>query len=81
MTAFVAKSLTEAGRHIDIEDTVVAAAIEWLTMLQQEDGSFSEVGIVNNEAMQGGATKGVPLTAYVVIALLTAQVMSHLHHP
>lgn len=69
------KSLVEAGRHIDIEDKVVAEALEWLTKVQEVDGSFPEVGTVNNEAMQGGVTGSVPLTAYVVIALLTAQVM------
>lgn len=74
LTAFVAKSLAEASRHIEIEEEVVQQAVEWLTQLQQADGSFKEVGTVNNEAMQGGSGKGVSLTAYVLIALLTVEV-------
>ncbi|XP_071544261.1 CD109 antigen-like isoform X6 [Panulirus ornatus] len=73
LTAFVIKSLSEAGRHIDVEEEVLTAAVDWLLEQQQEDGSFAEVGTVNNEAMQGGASKGVPLSAYVIIALLTKQ--------
>ncbi|XP_069971751.1 thioester-containing protein 1 allele R1 isoform X4 [Penaeus vannamei] len=73
LTAFVAKSLAEASRHIEIEEEVVQQAVEWLTQLQQVDGSFKEVGTVNNEAMQGGSGKGVSLTAYVLIALLTVE--------
>nr|AEC50086.1 TEP isoform 2 [Pacifastacus leniusculus] len=73
LTAFVIKSLVEAGRHIDVEEAVVKAAIDWLIELQAADGSFPEVGTVNNEAMQGGTSRGIPLTAYVVISLLTAQ--------
>ncbi|XP_053627278.1 thioester-containing protein 1 allele R1 isoform X4 [Cherax quadricarinatus] len=73
LTAFVIKSLVEAGRHIDVEEKVVKAAMEWIIKLQAADGSFPEVGTINNEAMQGGATKGIPLTAYVIISLLTAQ--------
>lgn len=74
LTAFVAKSLAEASRHIEMEEEVVQQAVEWLTQLQQADGSFKEVGTVNNEAMQGGSGKGVSLTAYVLIALLTVEV-------
>ncbi|XP_050711942.1 thioester-containing protein 1 allele S3-like isoform X2 [Eriocheir sinensis] len=73
LTAFVAKSLTEAGRHIEVEPEVVAKAVEWLMQQQAVDGSFPEVGIVVNEAMQGGAAFGSALTAYVVMALLTTQ--------
>ncbi|KAG7166857.1 CD109 antigen-like 2 [Homarus americanus] len=73
LTAFVIKSLAEASRHIDVEPEVLKGALEWLIPLQQANGSFSEVGTVNNEAMQGGASQGVPLTAYVTIALLTVQ--------
>ncbi|KAG0723946.1 CD109 antigen [Chionoecetes opilio] len=73
LTAFVAKSLAEAGKHIEVESVVVAEAVEWLIKQQQVDGSFPEVGTVNNRAMQGGAAFGSALTAYVVMALLTTQ--------
>ncbi|MPC08389.1 CD109 antigen [Portunus trituberculatus] len=73
LTAFVAKSLAEAGRHIEVEAEVVDKAVEWLRSQQVADGSFPEVGTVNNKAMQGGAAFGSALTAYVVMALLTTQ--------
>ncbi|XP_063878059.1 thioester-containing protein 1 allele R1-like isoform X4 [Scylla paramamosain] len=73
LTAFVAKSLAEAGRHIEVEPEVVAEAVEWLRNQQAVDGSFPEVGTVNNKAMQGGAAFGAALTAYVTMALLTTQ--------
>lgn len=71
----MAKSLAEAGKHIEVEPEVVAQAIEWLMQQQGVDGSFPEVGTVVNTAMQGGAAFGSALTAYVVIALLSAQVL------
>lgn len=77
LTAFVAKSLAEAGKHIEVESEVVAEAVEWLRNQQLADGSFEEVGTVNNEAMQGGAAFGAALTAYVIMALLTTQVLVH----
>lgn len=73
LTAFVAKSLAEAKRHIEVESEVVDEAVEWLRKQQLPDGSIPEVGTVNNEAMQGGAAFGAALTAYVIMALLTAQ--------
>ena len=71
----MAKSLAEAGRHIEVEAEVVDKAVEWLRSQQVADGSFPEVGVVNNQAMQGGAAFGAALTAYVVMALLTTQVL------
>lgn len=70
----MAKSLAEASKHIEIEGEVVQEAVEWLTQQQQVDGSFKEVGTINNEAMQGGAARGISLTSYVLIALLTVEV-------
>lgn len=73
LTAFVAKSLTEASRHIDIEENIITSAVEWLTQHQELDGSFREVGTINNVALQGGATEGVPLTAFVLISIIGTQ--------
>ena len=67
----------EAGRHIEVESEVLTKAVEWLRSQQLVDGSFSEVGTVNNRAMQGGAAFGTALTSYVVMALITTQVLVH----
>lgn len=73
----MAKSLAEAGKHIEVEPEVVAEAVEWLMQQQAVDGSFPEVGTVVNRAMQGGAAFGSALTAYVIMALLSTQVLLH----
>lgn len=71
----MAQSLFEAGRHIEIENSVVMEAVDWLIKQQAADGSFPEVGVVNNQAMQGGTGAGVPLTAFVTAALVATQVI------
>lgn len=71
----MAKSLAEAGKHIEVEPEVVTEAVDWLIQQQAVDGSFPEVGTVVNTAMQGGAAFGSALTAYVVMALLSTQVL------
>lgn len=63
-----------AKRHIDIEDSVISKATEWLREMQEKDGSFREKGEVVNDDIQGGATEGVPLTAFVTISLIQMQV-------
>ncbi|KAK4294086.1 hypothetical protein Pmani_033266 [Petrolisthes manimaculis] len=73
LTAFTAQSLAEAGRHIEIENSVIIEAVDWLIEKQAVDGSFPEVGVVNNQAMQGGTGAGVPLTAFVTAALINTQ--------
>ncbi|XP_064090445.1 CD109 antigen-like isoform X2 [Macrobrachium nipponense] len=73
LTAFVAKSLSDASRHIDIEREIIDVAVEWLVDHQEVDGSFKEVGTINNEAIQGGASQGIPLTAFVLIAMMNTQ--------
>lgn len=73
LTAFVAKSLAETSRHIDVDADVINKAIEWVTQHQEVDGSFREVGAVNSVVIQGGASQGIPLTAFVLIAILGTQ--------
>ncbi|XP_068218547.1 LOW QUALITY PROTEIN: CD109 antigen-like [Palaemon carinicauda] len=73
LTAFVAKSLADASRHIDVEREIIDSAIDWLIDHQEIDGSFKEVGTINNEAIQGGASQGFPLTAFVLVAIMGAQ--------
>ena len=49
-------------------------ALKWLSANQAVNGSFPEVGKVSHTDMQGGAGKGVPLTAYVLLAFLENKV-------
>ncbi|XP_031631360.1 CD109 antigen-like [Contarinia nasturtii] len=70
LTAFVAKSFKQAEEYIDIESDVIDKALEFLSRGQAADGSFPEVGRVYDKAMQGGASKGIALTAYTTIAFL-----------
>lgn len=72
LTAFVVKSFIQAKPHIDIDNTVVDSAIQWLMARQLADGSFDEPGEVHHKAMQGGSgAKGSPaLSAFVLTAIL-----------
>ncbi|XP_020282986.1 CD109 antigen-like isoform X2 [Pseudomyrmex gracilis] len=70
LTAFVAKSFKQAAEYIAIEDRIINEALEWLSNNQASNGSFPEVGRVSHRDMQGGAAKGLALTAYTLIAFL-----------
>nr|XP_014289274.1 CD109 antigen-like isoform X3 [Halyomorpha halys] len=70
LTAFVAKSFYQATPHINVEDTIIKEALDWLVTKQEPNGNFPEVGTVSHTDMQGGAGKGLALTAYVLTALL-----------
>jgi len=70
LTAFVARSFKQAQRHMAIEDRIIEQALNWVAVNQAVNGSFPEVGKVSHTDMQGGAGKGVPLTAYVLLAFL-----------
>lgn len=74
LTAFVVKSFKQAENYIDIEGKIIDEALAFLNTTQAHDGSFSEFGHVIHEAMQGGSSKGVALTAYVTIAFLRNKV-------
>ena len=74
LTAFVARSFKQAQRHMAIEDRIIEQALNWVAVNQAVNGSFPEVGKVSHTDMQGGAGKGVPLTAYVLLAFLENKV-------
>lgn len=83
MTAFVAKSFKQADKYIDIDEKIVNEALKWLSTVQAADGSFPEFGQVSHDAMQGGSSKGIALTAYTVIAFLKNKVCANrniFHH-
>ncbi|XP_044019727.1 CD109 antigen-like isoform X2 [Aphidius gifuensis] len=70
LTAFVAKSFKQASQYIIVEDRIINDALLWLTNVQAPNGSFPEVGQVSHKDMQGGAAKGLALTAYTLTAFL-----------
>lgn len=73
LTAFVAKSFNQASKHIDVDQNIIQEALMFLSFMQAENGSFPEVGHVSHQAMQGGASKGIALTAYTLITFLEAK--------
>jgi CD109 antigen len=71
LTAFVVRSFQDAKRYIFIDDVIVKKSVKFLLKQQKENGEFQEAGEVHHKAMQGGSgASGVPLTAYVTLALL-----------
>lgn len=52
MTAFVVRSFHQAKEFMEIDDDVMANALEWLAKQQKADGSFGEPGEVHHKAMQ-----------------------------
>ena len=74
LTAFVAKSFYQANKYINIEKQIIYDALKWLSSKQDSNGSFPEVGKVSHRDMQGGAAKGLALTAYTLITFLENQV-------
>jgi CD109 antigen len=74
LTAFVAKSFRQAMPYINVEEKIIQEALHWLSTNQASNGSFPEVGKVSHQDMQGGASKGLALTAYTLIAFLENQV-------
>lgn len=70
LTAFVARSFNQASKYILIDRNVIKQALDFLSGIQNSNGSFSEVGQVSHKEMQGGASKGIALTAYTLITFL-----------
>uniref|UniRef100_A0AAF5RX59 TEP1-F n=1 Tax=Wuchereria bancrofti TaxID=6293 RepID=A0AAF5RX59_WUCBA len=72
LTAFVVRSFKQAQQFIFIDEHILQESIAFLNaQQQQENGAFAERGEVHHKAIQGGAAEGgVPLTAYVYVALL-----------
>jgi len=69
LSAFVAKVFFEAKQYIPVEDDKLAKILNWVMVQQTGTGSFNEPGRVIHTDMQGGSSRGVPLTAYVLISL------------
>lgn len=74
LTAFVARSFRQAAEHITVQDDIVDNSLKWLSATQADDGSFTEKGSICHKEMQSGASNGVALTAYVLIAFVINKV-------
>lgn len=74
LTAFVAKSFHQATKYIQVDAEIVKQALKFLSQVQDANGSFPEVGTVCHTDMQGGSSKGLGLTAYVLITFLENEV-------
>lgn len=70
LTAFVAKSFNQASKFILIDEAIVKQALDFLSSVQAQNGSFPEVGHVSHKDMQGGSSNGIALTAYTLITFL-----------
>ncbi|KRZ30234.1 Antigen -like protein, partial [Trichinella pseudospiralis] len=71
LTAFVVRSFSEAKSFIFIDEEKLKLSAAFLASQQKENGMFEENGQVLHKGLQGGSGQGgVPLTAYVYIALL-----------
>lgn len=74
LTAFVLKSYAEARPWIEIDEKEISHPTDWLFRHQDSDGCFPTVGMLHHKAMKGGVKTPATLTAYVLIALLEADV-------
>ncbi|XP_042688696.1 alpha-2-macroglobulin-like protein 1 [Centrocercus urophasianus] len=70
LTAFVLKSFGQARAFVAIEERHITDAQHWLQKQQQESGCFHSVGKLFNNALQGGVSDELSLSAYVTAALL-----------
>lgn len=73
LTAFVARSFNQASKYMTIDSNAINDALRYLEYVQHQDGSFPELGLVLNKALQGGSSNGVGLTAYVLLTFLENQ--------
>ncbi|KAJ8280611.1 hypothetical protein GJAV_G00056880 [Gymnothorax javanicus] len=70
LTAFVLKSFGGARPYIFVDPDHITLAKTWLQDKQKPDGCYRSVGSLFNNAMKGGVSDEVSLTAYITAALL-----------
>ncbi|NXJ67571.1 A2ML1 protein, partial [Rostratula benghalensis] len=70
LTAFVLKSFGQARAYVAIEERHITDALHWLQKQQQQKGCFRSVGKLFNNALQGGVSDELSLSAYVTAAIL-----------
>ncbi|NWT13337.1 A2ML1 protein, partial [Vireo altiloquus] len=70
LTAFVLKSFGQARAYVAIEERHITDALRWLRQQQRDGGCFRSVGKLFNNALQGGVSDELSLSAYVTAAML-----------
>ncbi|XP_015506829.1 alpha-2-macroglobulin-like protein 1 [Parus major] len=70
LTAFVLKSFGQARAYVAIEERHITDALRWLQQHQRKSGCFRSVGRLFNNALQGGVSDELSLSAYVTAAML-----------
>ncbi|NXI85306.1 A2ML1 protein, partial [Rhipidura dahli] len=70
LTAFVLKSFGQARAYVAIEERHITDALRWLRQHQRPSGCFRSVGKLFNNALQGGVSDELSLSAYVTAAML-----------
>ncbi|NWR97756.1 A2ML1 protein, partial [Motacilla alba] len=70
LTAFVLKSFGQARAYVAIEERHITDALRWLQQRQKKSGCFRSVGKLFNNALQGGVSDELSLSAYVTAAML-----------
>ncbi|NXR40919.1 A2ML1 protein, partial [Zosterops hypoxanthus] len=70
LTAFVLKSFGQARAYVAIEERHITDALRWLQQHQSKSGCFRSMGKLFNNALQGGVSDELSLSAYVTAAML-----------
>ncbi|NXP19114.1 A2ML1 protein, partial [Scytalopus superciliaris] len=70
LTAFVLKSFGQAKAYVAIEERHITDALRWLQGQQKPTGCFNSVGKLFNNALKGGVSDELSLSAYVTAAML-----------
>ncbi|NXG03060.1 A2ML1 protein, partial [Sakesphorus luctuosus] len=70
LTAFVLKSFGQAKAYVAIEERHISDALGWLQKQQLPSGCFRSVGKLFNNALKGGVSDELSLSAYVTAAML-----------
>ncbi|NWU05513.1 A2ML1 protein, partial [Cephalopterus ornatus] len=70
LTAFVLKSFGQARAYVAIEERHITDALSWLQQQQRPTGCFRSVGKLFNNALKGGVSDELSLSAYVTAAML-----------
>ncbi|XP_054137390.1 alpha-2-macroglobulin-like protein 1 [Melozone crissalis] len=70
LTAFVLKSFGQARAYVAIEERHITDALRWLQQRQRKSGCFRKEGKLFHNALQGGVSDELSLSAYVTAAML-----------
>lgn len=74
LTAYVAQAFTEASQYIYVDGSIIKEALQWLSGIQALNGSFTEVGNIVHEEIQGRTRNSLAMTAFTLLAFIENQV-------